>query len=111
LDKLTPATKKKNKILEWQKAAIKDGFKFSKYGIDGKWGKECEAVASKAICKKRLIQRYKNLTKIVQKAVGVEVDGKFGKDTKNAVISYQKNKKLTADGCVGLETWKKILNV
>lgn len=111
LDKLTPATKKKNKILEWQKAAIKDGFKFSKYGIDGKWGKECETVASKAICKKRLIQRYKNLTKIVQKAVGVEVDGKFGKDTKNAVISYQKNKKLTADGCVGLETWKKILNV
>ena len=99
-------------VLEWQKAAIADGFKFAKYGADGKWGAECEAVAKKAICKKQTIgYKYQNLTKIVQKAVGVKVDGKFGNDTKNAVIKWQKLMGLTADGCVGLNTWKKILGV
>lgn len=100
-----------NKILEWQKAAIKDGFKFSKYGADGKWGKECETVAKAAVCKKRVTYKYKNLTKIVQNAVGVEDDGKFGNGTKAAVIKYQKKHGLTADGAVGLATWKKILGV
>ena len=115
LKKKTPGTavadKKENKVLTWQKAAIKDGFKFPKYGADGKWGSECEAVAKKAICKKRLTYKYKNLTKIVQNAVGVNIDGKFGKDTKNAVIKFQKLVGLTADGCVGPDTWKKILGV
>ena len=104
--------KNDNKVLKWQKAAIKDGFKFPRYGADGNWGDECVAVAKKAICKKQLIgYKYKNLTKIVQEAVGVKVDGKFGSSTKKAVIAYQKKHKLTADGCVGLNTWKKILNV
>lgn len=107
----TKTPKKENKVLEWQKAAIKDGFKFAKYGADGQWGSECVAVAKKAICKKRITYKYKNLTKIVQKAVGVQADGKFGKDTKNAVIKVQKLFGLKADGCVGLETWKKILGV
>ena len=102
---------KNNAVLEWQKAAIKDGFKFAKYGADGKWGSECESVAKQAVCKKRTIYKYQNLTKIVQKAVGVTVDGKFGADTEKAVKTYQKNKKLTQDGCVGLNTWKKILEV
>ena len=102
---------KENKVLEWQKAAIADGFKFPKYGADGKWGSECEEVARKAIVKKRLTYTYRNLTKIVQKAVGVEVDGKFGKNTRSAVIEYQKANGLVADGCVGLNTWKKILGV
>lgn len=102
---------KSNAILNWQKAAIADGFKFPKYGADGEWGSECESVGAKAICKKRLTYKYKNLTKIVQKTVGVTVDGKFGNDTKTAVIKYQKKHNLTADGCVGLNTWKKMLNV
>lgn len=108
----TPVTDKKDtKVSEWQKAAIADGFKFPKYGADGKWGSECIAVAKQAICKKRITYKYKNLTKIVQKAVGVTADGKFGNDTKNAVIKFQKLFGLSADGCVGLETWKKILGV
>ena len=102
---------KNNAVLEWQKAAIADGFKFAKYGADGKWGSECESVAKQAICKKRPTYKYRNLTKIVQRAVGVTVDGKFGNDTRNAVITYQRNNGLTPDGCVGLNTWRKILGV
>ena len=98
-----------NNIKKWQKAAQADGFKIS---LDGVWGKECEAVAKKAICKKQIIgYKYKNLTMIIQKAVGITADGKFGNDTKNAVIKWQKLMGLTADGVVGLNTWKKILGV
>lgn len=111
LKKKASSEKKTNKILDWQKAAIKDGFKFEKHGADGKWGDECEKVAKVAICKKRLTYKYKNLTKIIQKAVGVEVNGKFSDNTKTAVKKYQKKNNLTADGCVGIETWKKILEV
>ena len=103
--------KEENKILAWQKAAIKDGFKFPKYGADGQWGSECEQVAKKAIVKKRLTYTYKNLTKIVQKAVGVTTDGLCGKDTESAIKKYQKAHKLTVDGQVGLKTWKAILGV
>lgn len=97
-------------VLQWQKAAIADGFKLTS-GADGIWGKECESVAKKAICKKRVTYKYKSLTKLVQTAVGVKADGKFGEDTKAAVIKWQKLMGLTADGAVGLNTWKKILGV
>ncbi len=100
-----------NKVFDWQKAAIADGFKFSKYGADGKWGNECEAVAKQAICKKRDTYKYPNLTKIVQNTVGVTADGKFGNNTKTAVINFQKLVGLNADGIVGLNTWKKILGI
>lgn len=96
-------------ILAWQKAAIADGFKLD---ADGIWGKESVAVAKKAVCKKQLIgYKNKNLTKIVQKAVGIKADGKFGADTKNAVIKWQKRVNVVADGVVGYNTWKKILGV
>ena len=99
-------------VLEWQNAAMADGFKFHKYGADGQWGSECEGVAKKAICKKQIVgYKNKNLTKIVQKSVGVDADGLFGNNTKNAVITYQKNNGLTADGIVGINTWKHILGV
>lgn len=110
----TNTTKKpslNSKVKEWQNAAIKDGFKFPKYGADGQWGSECETVAKKAICKKRATYKYKNLTKIVQKAVGVTVDGKFGSNTRLAVIRFQKKNGLVDDGCVGLATWKAILGI
>jgi N-acetylmuramoyl-L-alanine amidase len=103
--------KKENKILDWQKAAIKDGFKFEKYGADGKWGSECEEVAKKSICKKRLTYKYKNLTKIIQNSLGIEDDGKFGKETEKAVIKFQRLFGMRADGIVGIDTWKKILGV
>lgn len=103
---------KSERVMEWQKAALLDGFSFSKYGIDGKWGSECESIAKEAIVKKRIVgYKYPYLTRIVQKAVGVEVDGKCGNATKEAIIAYQKIMGIKADGCVGLETWKKILNI
>ena len=107
------ATKKEEviSVLEWQRAAIADGFSFPKYGPDGSWGKECESVAKTAIVKKRLIYTNKNLTKIVQRVVGVDPDGKFGAGTKKAVIAYQKAHGLVADGVVGLNTWKEILEI
>ena len=98
-----------NLIKAWQKAAVSDGYKLT---VDGEWGKECDAVAKKAICKKQLIgYKNRNLTKIVQKSVGITADGKFGATTKNAVIKWQKLMGLKSDGVVGLDTWKKILGV
>lgn len=98
-----------SKVRKWQKAANADGFKIS---VDGVWGAECETVAKKAVCKKQLIgYKYKNLTKIVQEAVGAPIDGNFGNNTKDFVKAYQKRYGLTADGAVGLATWKQILGV
>ena len=109
-----PAPKPSNKntaVKEWQTAAIADGFKFPKFGADGVWGAECESVAKVAVCKKRLTYTNRSLTKIVQRKVGVKADGMFGKDTDRSVRNYQKANRLAVDGCVGINTWKKILGV
>lgn len=98
-------------VLEWQKACIADGFSFPRCGADGKWGAECESVAKKAIVKRRNTYMYKNLTKIVQRVVGVEADGLCGIATDYAIKEYQKKNGLVVDGEVGIKTWKKILNV
>ena len=98
-------------VLEWQKAAIADGYKFPKYGADGLWGDECASVAAKALVQKRVIYTNKNLTRIVQHVVGVEVDGLCGNDTVSAIKRYQKKNNLTADGIVGANTWKKMLGI
>lgn len=102
---------KNTAVKEWQTAAIADGFKFPKYGADGVWGAECVIVAKKAIVKKRLVYSNKNLTKIVQAAVGVTADGKCGRNTDTAIRAYQRSHGLTADGAVGINTWEKILGV
>lgn len=106
-----PTVAKDNAVLEWQKAAIDDGFKFARYGADGEWGSECEAVAKQALIKKRTHYLNRNLTKIVQVAVGVKADGLCGNDTEMAIKIYQQAHGLTPDGIVGLNTWKIILGV
>lgn len=98
-------------VKEWQKAAIADGYTFPKFGADGIWGSECASVAAKAIVKKRDTYTNKNLTRIVQAAVGVKVDGLCGAKTDAAIKAYQKAHGLTVDGSVGLNTWKEILGV
>lgn len=95
-------------VLAWQKAAVTDGFSMA---VDGLWGQECIDIATKAIVKKRLLYKYKNLTKIVQRAVGVSDDGKCGPKTVEAIKTYQLMHGLTPDSQVGLNTWKKILGV
>lgn len=44
--------------------------------------------------------------KILQKALGLKVDGYFGPKTESAVIEFQKSKGLLADGIVGKKTWE-----
>lgn len=100
------ATEKENRVKQFQLAAIADGFKFPKFGADGMWGSECAAVAGAAICKKRVTYKYRNLTKLVQRAVGVTADGMFGNATRAAVISFQRMNGLTADGAWGVKCWK-----
>lgn len=41
----------------------------------------------------------------VQRALGADVDGDFGPQTKDAVMSYQARKNLSVDGIVGDNTW------
>ena len=98
-------------VKEWQLAAIADGFKFPKYGADGEWGAECVSVATKAIVKKRAYYTNKNLTRIVQRVVGADVDGLCGNETAKAIRAFQQQHGLVVDGEVGLNTWKKILNI
>ena len=96
-----------NRVLLFQRAALADGFKFAKYGADGMWGAETEKVAKSAVVKKRLVYKYKNLTRLVQQAVGVAVDGLCGKDTKAAIKTWQAKKGLVVDGEWGVNCWKK----
>lgn len=48
----------------------------------------------------KLIQR-----KLVKQGIKIEIDGKYGKDTENAVRIFQKRKKLKVDGIIGEETY------
>ena len=58
-----------------------------------------------------------NITKLLQEklvSLGYNtngVDGIFGSGTDNAVRLYQKANRLAADGIVGKNTWRKILNI
>ena len=58
-----------------------------------------------------------NITKLVQEklvSLGYNtngIDGIFGSATKNAIISFQKSNGLVADGVVGINTWKKLINI
>ena len=58
-----------------------------------------------------------NITKLLQEklvSLGYNtngVDGIFGSGTEKAVISFQKCNGLAADGIVGKNTWRKILNI
>lgn len=108
-DLLAKAETGNERVREWQIAAMADGFKFPKAGADGVWGSECESIAKKAVVKKRVVYKYKNLTKIVQAAVGVKVDGYCGKDTDVAIRAWQKKNGLSVDGSFGPASWRKLL--
>lgn len=99
-------------VREWQLEAIEDGFELPKYGADGLWGDECRTVAKKATVRRRTpFYLYRNLTRFVQKRVGVTVDGKCGKDTERAIKRYQAANGLKADGICGINTWESLLKI
>ena len=104
-------TSKENLILAFQKAAIADGHKLPKYGADGYYGLETKNAMKKCIVKKRLIYKYKNCTKLVQRLLGLKQDGLCGKNTEQAITNFQKQNNLVADGCCGEQTWKALLGV
>ena len=115
-------TSKNNAVKEWQNAAIADGYNqkkgyFKKYGADGDWGGECEYAAKNIVCKRATIKGVytnKNLVKFIQKQLGYKgsaIDGKFWNGTKNDVIAFQKKNKLTANGEVRYDTWKKLIGI
>ena len=49
-----------------------------------------------------------SIIKQIQKILGLKEDGYFGKNTKKAVMDYQKEHGLKVDGGVGVETWAKM---
>jgi peptidoglycan hydrolase-like protein with peptidoglycan-binding domain len=61
--------------------------------------------------KKRLVYKYKNATKLVQRLLGLEQDGLCGKLTDAAIRKFQKENNLLVDGCVGISTWKALLGI
>lgn len=46
--------------------------------------------------------------RMLQKKLGLRVDGKFGSGTEKAVKDFQKEHNLTVDGIVGRNTWNKL---
>lgn len=102
---------KENLILSFQKAAIADGVQLPQYGADGMYGNETKVAMQKCVVKKRLLYKYKNCTRLVQRLLGVTQDGLAGKETDSAIRNFQKENGLVVDGAVGLNTWLKLLNI
>lgn len=108
---LNPSEQYKPTVREWQTAAVADGFAFPVYGIDGVWGNECASVARNAVVRKRSTYINQNLTRIVQRVTGAEVDGLCGSETDACIKAYQQKHGLVVDGIVGIATWETILGV
>lgn len=103
-------TEEQNLIKEWQLAAIADGYKFPKYGADGAWGAECAQVARNAVLKVRANNTNYNLIKFAQNQLQIPINGTYDYSTEAAVKQYQKYKGLKADGIIGINTWKALLD-
>ena len=71
--------------------------------VDGKLGPKTKEALEKVSIKAQNNDRP-NVTKFVQKKVDTEQDGKYGTLTKDAVIQYQMDNKLTVDGVTGPQT-------
>ena len=110
-DEIANAKQKENLILSFQQAAQADGYKFAKYGCDGIYGNETAEAMKKCVVKKRDAYQYKNCTKLVQKLLGIKVDGLCGNQTSEAIREFQKQQNLVADACCGPKTWEKLLGI
>jgi murein L,D-transpeptidase YcbB/YkuD len=50
-----------------------------------------------------------NDVRYLQRLLGIEQDGDFGKQTQRAVLDFQRRNGLVRDGVVGRQTWTKLL--
>ena len=104
------STTSKNWIVELQNECNKQGF--SKQVVDGIPGPNtlngCPMLQVGASGKiTRILQQ--RLTDLGFNTKGI--DGIFGQNTKQAVINFQKSRKLLVDGIVGRNTWSKLLGL
>lgn len=73
-----------------------------------------EMFAGARVAKKSEKTSYKKTSKNIQIALrnaqfyNGPIDGKIGKNTKNAIKEFQKRKGLNADGVVGKNTWAEL---
>lgn len=108
-------TVNENLILAFQKAAkADDKTLLPKYGCDGDYGNETKEAMQKCVVKRRLVHKYKNCTKLVQRLLGFtgnDIDGKCGPQTEKKIKEFQKKNGLVTDGCCGLNTWKVLLGI
>lgn len=56
----------------------------------------------------RVLQRLLVFQSISVPRLMLTVDGVFGRDTYNAVLTFQKQRGLTQDGIVGQMTWQEL---
>lgn len=96
-------------VKTWQHA-MNVGFDTNELVEDGLFGSASAAFAKKHVIYQG-ISGCPTAVKWVQKNVGSTADGIFGSKTKSAVKAFQKKKKITQDGEVGLNTTKAILNI
>ncbi|MDY3373291.1 MAG: peptidoglycan-binding protein [Terrisporobacter othiniensis] len=80
--------------------------------VDGIYGKSTKSAVKKYYLKigcrgDHVVWLQKAL---INRGHRVEVDGSFGSKTKAAVIAYQKSRGLSADGYVGVDTHRAIVN-
>lgn len=101
---------KNNWIVELQNECNKQGY--SKQVVDGIPGpntlKGCPMLQAGATGKITKILQQR-LTDLGFNTKGV--DGIFGQNTKQAVMNFQKSRKLSVDGIVGKNTWLKLLGL
>ena len=102
---------KENLILSFQRAATADGVKLDQFGCDGYYGAETKRTMEKCVVKRRLFYRYKNCTKLVQRLLGITVDGLCGQNTERAIKEFQRKNNLLTDGCCGVNTWEVLLGI
>lgn len=102
---------KENLVLSFQRAAVTDGVKLVQFGCDGYYGAETKRAMEKCVVKRRLFYKYKNCTKLVQRLLGITVDGLCGKDTAKAIKEFQQKNGLEPDSCCGVKTWEKLLGI
>ena len=112
---VTPTISGDADVLELQKALNADGYTDAsghRLSEDGRWGNNTLAAASKVAVKaKKVGPIYKvcstgEVVKFVQRRIGTAADGKFGSGSRKALIVFQSQHSLSADGVAGPATLK-----